>query len=208
MGEKMIKEKTFDEKKTELKNIIEKSPIPVVNVVEEDPSSEIKWRSFTIRAENTVTGPFRALQLNPYKQIRLGELLEEKGKDIDKIVAEHITDSYNFQKMEDIEYIFEEYFKIDILEGEKQTFEKLFQIRHILVHNSGIIDKDFLSKVKTDQKEKTMIKLDKKEVNKWILSVCKFINKLEDQLDSKFGFHACLVDPEPIMPFLALELRD
>lgn len=142
------------------------------------------------------------------KQIRLGILLEERGRDIDKIVAEHITDSFNFQKMKDIESVFEEYFKINILSEEKQTFEKLFQIRHILVHNSGIIDKDFLSKVKTDQKEGETIKLDKKEVNKWILSVCKFINKLEDQLESKFEFHACLVDPESIMPFLALELRD
>ena len=54
------------EKIGELKKVIEKSPIPIVNVVEEYPTSEIKWRSFTIRAENTVTGPFRALQLNPY----------------------------------------------------------------------------------------------------------------------------------------------
>lgn len=141
------------------------------------------------------------------KQIRLGELLEERGKNIDRIVAEHITDSFNFQKMDNIESVFGEYFKIDILSEEKQTFEKLFQIRHILVHNSGVIDKDFLSKVKTDQKEGETIKLDKKEVNEWILSVCKFINKLEEQLDSKLRFHACLVDPEPIMPFLALELK-
>lgn len=142
------------------------------------------------------------------RQIRLGELLEEKDKDVNRLAAEHIADSFNFQKIEDIESVFEEYFKINILEEEKQNLQILFQIRHILIHNSGIIDKDFLCKVKKiDQKEGEMIKLDEKEIIRWILSVCKFINKLEDQLDSKFELYHCLVEPESIMPFLTIELK-
>lgn len=59
--------KTFEENRTELKKLFERSPQPVVNVVEEDPSSEIKWRCLNLRTSNTITGPYRSLSLKPYK---------------------------------------------------------------------------------------------------------------------------------------------
>jgi hypothetical protein len=59
-------DKTFEENQTELKKLVERSPIPTVNVVEEDPTSELKWRCLNLRAGNTITGPYRSLSLKPY----------------------------------------------------------------------------------------------------------------------------------------------
>ena len=117
--------KTYEEKKKELEKIVKKSPVPIVNVVEEDPSSEIKWRSSTIRAEKTITGPFRALQINPYGY--------SEGK---------VTKKADARKMAEIFLRFDEDKVDNLIEETEEENDALSEQKAILQNQSSQIKDD------------------------------------------------------------------
>lgn len=169
--------------------------IQIVTILE----TYLKDKFLEILLQNTKT-----MKKHYDKAIKIKELFEGKDKDLNRIIAKHITNSYNFQKIEDIKYVFDKSLNITISDDEENTLTKLFHIRHILIHNSGIIDREFKCNVKTDQKEGETIRLVRKEVHELIQSVLEFINKVEEKLDSKFDLHACLVNPNISMYLLKL----
>ena len=66
MGVKMSGNTNHNEKKLKVfKKIVEESPLPSVGIVEEDPTSDLKWRCLSLRAGHSITGPYRSLSLKP-----------------------------------------------------------------------------------------------------------------------------------------------
>jgi hypothetical protein len=79
------------------------------------------------------------------KQLRIADL-KEFGFDLSKKMGSLISERMNFQNLAEIENNFNKSFRTDIYNKNmelKKDIEQLFQARHLIVHNNGVIDKKY-----------------------------------------------------------------
>lgn len=81
---------------------------------------------------------------------RLLEISHDMSDNIDKLVL----DSKNFQSLQDIKEIYKKLFDKPFIgrDEELKEIEKIFVIRHLIIHRGGIVDEKFLQKFRDDKK--------------------------------------------------------
>jgi len=105
----------------------------------------------------------------------MGTLLLEKG-------------IYNFQIYGNCEEAYQKAFKIDFNKSgvAMQKINDMLQIRHLLVHRDGLIDRDFIEKTHLKRlKEGRFFRLTKTRVKDYCRTLLKLIRYVQDELEKK-----------------------
>ncbi len=124
------------------------------------------------------------------KKITVSEILE-KGPDLrgnlHKIIGRKINlDSWN---PKEINQTYNDIFSFEPLEEEEiKVMKEIFQIRHIIVHNGGIIDQEFQSKTDLEGegiKVGNIYVLERDRVDKYRNFFSKIAHRIEDKMQEK-----------------------
>jgi len=105
-------------------------------------------KNFFIKQINK--NPKRALPFLD-KQLRISDL-KEFGFNLSERMGSVISDKVNFQNLGDTEKAYSKSFRADIYKKDstlRKRINHLFQMRHLIVHNGGIIDKKFCLSTQT-----------------------------------------------------------
>ena len=110
-------------------------------------------------------------------------VIKEYGFNLSKKMGNIIAKRINFQDIDEVFKIYKRAFKIDIFNDRiflKNRVKKLFQDRHLLVHNNGIIDKKYALIVKCSRsKIGKKITIAKKTLDNYEKSMLKVAANIE-----------------------------
>ena len=87
------------------------------------------------------------------KQIRISDL-KDSGFDLSKKMGEVVSNKINFQNLNEADNAYKKAFGLDIFNENlnlKKKVVKIFQIRHLIIHNSSVVDKNYIKIVKCRQ---------------------------------------------------------
>jgi len=87
----------------ELKREIEASRMPKINIVEEDATSQGKWKSLSLRAGRDIVGPYRSIQLSPYPTSEWKIVRKSSAKKMSEIFL-RLNDDHTMDFLEEVEH--------------------------------------------------------------------------------------------------------
>lgn len=123
------------------------------------------------------------------KSLKISDI-KEYGFNLSNSIGNLVANKINFQDIDEVSSTYNRAFKIDIFNGNrklKEKIKKLFQERHILVHNNCKIDKKYIMIVKcSSRKLGKKILINKKDIYEYIDSVLKLAKNIESMRIRKF----------------------
>jgi hypothetical protein len=110
--------------------------------------------------------------------------IKEYGFDLSKNMGNVIANKINFQDIDEVSRVYQCAFGVDIFNKNtalKNKLKRLFQERHIIVHNNGMIDKKYILILKCKKsrlgKGITITKSNLSDYNKAVLKIAENIEK-------------------------------
>ena len=111
------------------------------------------------------------------------EDIKEYGFDLSKSIGSLISKKINFQNIDEVEQAYGRAFKVDIFNQNlslRKKLVKLFQDRHILVHNNGKIDKKYISITKCNKNNlRKRIIITKKQLKEYTTVILAIADNIE-----------------------------
>jgi len=136
-----------------------------------------------------MTKQFEKIRLPNDLKISLYEIKEyefDMKKNLGNIILKK-DNSINFQDLKSVLRAYEKYFNKNIKLDDELKNNIIFyqQCRHVLVHKNGIVDEDFIQRIKNcnikKYKKKNKIQLNKNDWEKIKKYFCSFMNKLDSE---------------------------
>lgn len=119
------------------------------------------------------------------REIKVKRLLDV-GPDLSNDIGTLIAEKIDFQKLDNVQQEYNRVFSFDIFsESDLEELKKIFAIRHLIVHKSGVIDQAFLSKTDRDCELGERLCLERVEVIQIIKTVEEIITNIEHKLNKK-----------------------
>lgn len=129
--------------------------------------------------------------LNPHsdKDIKIRRIIE-CGLDLKDDIGKLIVEKIKFQQLKQVNEHYEKTFGFKPLSKKNiKNINKILQMRHVIVHNSGYIDKKYLSNVKSKLREGQLLVIHRDELLRIIDYVEKIVSDVESQLSQKYSMN-------------------
>jgi hypothetical protein len=120
------------------------------------------------------------------KEIKVKRILDLKF-DLKDDIGKLIVEDNDFQKIDNVEKIYKNKLSVELFtKKEKMILKRIFSIRHLIVHRSGIIDQTFISEMGIDCKIGTRICYERDEILRMIKFIDELVTNIESNIFSKF----------------------
>jgi len=127
--------------------------------------------------------------LNHYagKEIKVKRILEI-DMDLSENLGMLIVEKMNFQNLDNVQNEYKKLFGFEPFTNEElNELKKIFAIRHVIVHKSGIVDHLFISKTGLDYKVGNRLFFKRDEILQMIEFIEKIVIKIDSVLNKKLS---------------------
>ena len=127
--------------------------------------------------------------LNHYagKEIKVKRILEI-DMDLSENIGMLIVEKMNFQNLDNVQNEYKKLFGFEPFTNEElNELKKIFAIRHVIVHKSGIVDHLFISKTGLDYKVGNRLFFERDEILQMIEFIEEIVTKVDSMLTGKLS---------------------
>ncbi len=119
------------------------------------------------------------------------EKIKKYDYDYDKLMGYIVIENFDFFKLDKINSLYrkalsgqKDSFSIFQNENRRKRIEKFFKIRHLIVHNSGIVDHKYRKETNSKLKDGDSIQLTRKYILDIIGSMKKIVDNIENEIEN------------------------
>lgn len=127
--------------------------------------------------------------LNRYadKEIKVKRILEI-DMDLSENIGMLIVEKMNFQNLDNVQNEYKKLFGFEPFTNEElNELKKIFAIRHVIVHKSGIVDHLFISKTGLDYKVGNRLFFERNKILQMIEFIEEIVTKVDSMLTGKLS---------------------